>query len=162
MTTTPSTTRGSNTGGAYPRSYLLGIYNAAIEHGHILLSPITQQQAKSLSMALINQRRRASTTNAQFILPEFHMVTVGTWRPDDGGTLPILYSSSPDFDLPTIRTLQGETIALTEPKKLPPATPTPTANLADFIDDLEVDAEDPDFDAGSYVEQLRREAGKDA
>lgn len=93
----------------WPRAYLLEIYNKAVDNGHLILNPITQEDAASLTASLYRLRRKADTTNRDFILPEYQLVTVGHWRPDNDGTLPIMYSTA-EFPLPNIIPVSGETI----------------------------------------------------
>lgn len=121
----------------WPRTYLLSIYAAAVEHGHLLINPIDRDAANSLRMSLIRQRRRSDTANAPFIRPEYHLVSVGKWTSANGGTLPIIYSSMPNLALPPIRTLAGEviTLGLTPPPTVPNhEAPAPAATLAADLD----------------------------
>lgn len=97
----------------WPRSYILDIYQQAITHGHILLHPITKEDASSLTKSIYNIRRRSKPgeANATFITPDHHLVTVGLWRPDSGGTLPVYYTTT-DEKLPTITPAAGATTPL--------------------------------------------------
>jgi len=90
----------------WPRAFLFQIYDAAITNGLIIIEPISEEDARSLAGRLYRIRRRSDKALAQFILPEYHLVTVGEWRPGPEGTgqLPIIYSRLPDGKpLPLIR-----------------------------------------------------------
>lgn len=86
----------------WPRNYLLSIYAHAVEHGYFLVGPIEQDAAESLRLSLYRLRRRSEAANAQFIRPEYHLVTVGHYRPESK-ELPIIYTSVPGQNLPGFR-----------------------------------------------------------
>lgn len=91
----------------WPRLYLLTLYQTAIEQGYCTVQNIDEPSAKSLTAAFYRLRRRSDTSNAQFITPQHHMVTVEPWAPDH--TLRIVYSK-PSHQLPPITGPDGQEI----------------------------------------------------
>lgn len=108
----------------WPRAYLLQIYADAVRSGIIMLEPISEADASSLKQRLYRLRRRSDKALAPFILPEYHLVTVGKWRDSPaGGVLPIIYNQLPDGKaLPAIRPATadelGEALMSPEPQGL--------------------------------------------
>lgn len=146
----PSTSRRGHTPAqsAWPKAYLLEIYAQAVQHGHVLLHPITEERASSLTKALyaIRRRSRPGESAATFILPEYHLVTVGLWRRDNSGTLPIYYTTS-DQPLPTITPVPNSAVALPQPAAHQPLPTTPSA------DDMDLTPSDiDDYVAGLLAE----------
>lgn len=93
----------------WPKPWLLQIHQQAVEHGMIWIEPITKADAESLRQRLYRVRRRSDKSTASFILPEYHMVTVGAWEDRDGGRLPVIYSRRPDGQaLPNITPVSAE------------------------------------------------------
>lgn len=133
----------------YPRTYLLAIYNQALEAGMLHIHPISEPDAETLTRALYNLRRRSGAAHASFITPEMHLVSAGQWRPDNGGTLPIYYSET-DLTLPTITPLHGE--ALATELQMRPQPPSPAAGLPSAADI------DIAFDVDAYVRDLQNKA----
>lgn len=122
----------------FHRHYLLSVYNAALEQGHILLRPISAEDAARFTQSFYRLRRRSDKSNASFILPEFHLITVGEWSPEDGGTLPILYNTSP-YQLPTILTAAGAEIAEPTAERLSRYLPPAPSDAAPALDGLTPD-----------------------
>jgi hypothetical protein len=156
MSEPSSAPRGSNTGGKWPRLYLLSIFNRAIEHGHIVLAPISEADAKSLGMSLRNQLRRSEVggVNEHHIRPEFRMVSVGQWEPgDDGhGQLPVLYSTTPQ-GLPGMWTADGSPL---DAQTLAPVKPP---SLFEATEALEAaGGPDEDLDIDDYVQKMLEQA----
>lgn len=124
----------------WPRAYLLQVHQEAVAHGLIFIEGIDEADAKSLKQRLYRVRRRSDKSTATFILPEYHMVTVGEWEafppshPAYPGRLPIIYSRTPDGkDMPRIRAATpeeaSEAFAVPAHRELPtPITPE-TLNL---------------------------------
>lgn len=140
----------------WPRMYLLQIYKQAVDNGHVVLHPISEKKAESLKMSLYRLRRRSDTSNAIFIAPEYHLVTVGRWTPAAGGTLHILYSSMPDETLPTIQPFEGED-GLTYVDPTPRHT-IPSNHLRDATEELISDVSEIDLD--TLMTNLRAGAAK--
>ena len=132
----------------WPRAYLLQIYNTCIQRGAVVIEPIDQIAAKSLTQSLYRLRRRSDTSNASFITPEMHLVTVGKWKCTDlGGALPIYFSRLEDgFVLPEIKTLEGEQ-QLNQPSKHIPSA-------EELHEIVRADSSDDDFDSEAYVQSL--------
>jgi len=90
----------------WPRTYLLQLYASVVEHGMIFVEPITAEAAASLKASFYRLRRKRDS-NSQWILPEYHLVSVAAWEPDGVGPLgrlPIIYSRLPSgAELPGIR-----------------------------------------------------------
>ncbi len=105
----------------WPRNYLLRLYAEAVANGCIIVEPITETQARSLTATFYRLRRRSDKQNAYFIPPEYHLVTILNWRPTNGGQLPIVYTSLPDGEqLPPWRAASPDEV---QPQpQLPPAT----------------------------------------
>lgn len=99
----------------WPKGWLLQIHAQAIEHGFVFIEPISASSAVSLKARLYRLRRRSDKSNAAFIPPEYHMVTVGAWveYPDERapmGRLPVIYNRLPDGEaLPQIMPVDQET-----------------------------------------------------
>lgn len=147
MTTVPSS--------EWPRSFLLDIYAQAVQHGMVMLEPITKENAKSLTGRLYRLRRRSDKGMAHLILPEYHLVTAGEWRPGPEGTgqLPIIYNRLPsDEPLPAIRPA-----TLDEATAPPLARLTPEA-LLENIEKLDLTLEPDEVD--SFVDDLMAKALK--
>jgi hypothetical protein len=141
----------TSTSTAFPRSYLLSIYTAAIEQGFIWITPISAANAVSLRQKLYRLRRRSDKNNASFITPNHHLVTVGDWEagPDGQGRLPVMFSSSPG-GLPNIQLADGTALPPAEalaveavpapaiiPLPLAPDIPAKELNMsAENIDDF--------------------------
>lgn len=152
----------------WPRAYLLQIHQEAVTHGLIFIEQIDAADAESLKQRLYRVRRRSDKSTATFILPEYHMVTVGTWEelpsshPAHPGRLPIIYNKTPDGKpLPSIRpATPEEASAAFAPAKmrldtLPPLDPENIlANLEHA--DLTLKPEEVD----SFVADLMKKAEK--
>lgn len=140
----------------WPRGYLLSIYAAAVANGHVVLSPISEPAARSLTQTFYNLRRRSrpGEANASFIQPEYHLVTVGKWSPDNGGTLPIMYSSTPD-GLPAISVVADAEHFSSQAPAAPASTAPPTDD--DILDDL---AAEPPLDVDDYLAKLLADSHK--
>ena len=143
----------------YPRTYLLNIYSAAVANGHIYIHPISEQASVGLRQSIYRLRRRYDKTAALYIPEEYHLVTVGDWSPDNGGTLPVYYTSG--MDMPAIHTVDGEIIqssvpSLTKPEpSLPPSElpePSPSSASAFDIDGSPID------DLDDYLAKLQASA----
>lgn len=146
---------------SFPRKYLLDIYNKAIDEGFLHIHPISQADAVSLRQSLYRLRRRSDAANARFILPEFHLVTVGQWSPDKGGCLPIMYDKLPEgHALPTIEAVAAETFSLKTP--IHPEGHIPVSQMkADLAEQQRLAAEAEQVqlspqDISSFVSRLRK------
>lgn len=136
----------------WPKTYLLNVYKQALDHGAVVLSPITAEAATSLKAALYRQRRRSDNSNKTFITPEMHLVTVGRWHSAAGGSLPIYYTSVPDTEeqLPDITPLAGgQNFHIPDMRHL-----ETSANYNERVDDLD------NIDAADYVSNLILNAKK--
>jgi hypothetical protein len=84
----------------WPKSYLLSILAAAVEHGFLYLEPLSPVAAASLRASLIRVRRRADKSAAAYIIPEYYLVSVGQWEATgedpDIGRLPVMYDALPE------------------------------------------------------------------
>ena len=151
MTTVPSED--------WPRSYLLQVHQAAVDHGLLMIEPISEANAKSLAGRLYRIRRRSDKAMAHLIIPEYHLVTVGQWRPGPAGEgqLPIIYNRLPDGStLPAIRPATPEEIGEAMPLP-PPSSPILTPeNFFDRIDPAQLELK-PD-EVESFVDDLLKKA----
>lgn len=112
----------------WPRQYLLQIYAEAVKHGFIWIEPISPEDARSLTQRLYRLRRRADKAMAPYILPEYHLVTCGDWRPTTpGGTLgklPVIFNQLPTgAPLPAIRPATADEMGevMVEAEMMPPS-----------------------------------------
>lgn len=144
------------TTGKYPRAYLLSVYNAAIEHGMVLLQPFPAEDVKSFTASFINLRRPKSVGAVTFITPEMHLVSVGRWRPEAGGTLPIYYTSTEEA-LPAINPAGPEEHQYFPPSPNPAHFPIPTATEAAFPHE---GTDDEDFDVEGFLDELVHKAAE--
>lgn len=140
----------------FPRSFILNLYTQALEHGHILVHPIDEAAAKSLTMQFYRLRRTSDRANSHFILPQFTLVTVGKWSPDNGGTLPIYYTST-DMDMPQVTDVAGNPLVTPEPQPILPVQSGHLTNTSP-IEIEEID--ETDFDVDDYVAGLLADAHK--
>jgi hypothetical protein len=137
----------------YPLKWLLEIHAQAIEHGIVLVHPVTQQAAQSIKMRLLRLRRRTDKGAGYYVPPEYHLVTIGAWRPEQGGCLPIIYDKLPDGDaLPSITPISGEEFV--ELTAVEPVLALPASNVPHSLSeaDLKMDAEQ----IGSFVERMKK------
>lgn len=145
----------------WPKAYLLEIHAQAIEHGYVLIQPISEQDALSLKSRLYRLRRRSDTSTASFIPPEYHLVNVGRWRDN---ALPIIYNRLPDGQvLPSITPVPAE-VAVQLPHFQPasPAVTSPIAAGNKPIYEPPADANlalDPS-EISSFVEKMMTNAAK--
>lgn len=145
----------------WPRAYLLQIHDEAIRHGFIWIEPISEGDAKSLRQRLYRLRRRSDKATAAYILPEYHLVTVGAWQPEGGGRMPVIYNRLPSGSaLPTLRPATPE-----ELEALPISTGLPEAPSAPMDPDklLETISQNLTLEPGEvsgYVDDLIRKAKK--
>lgn len=153
----------------WPRAYLLQIHQEAVAHGLIFIERIDEADAKSLKQRLYRVRRRSDTSTATFILPEYHMVTVGEWEPFPPshpvypGRLPIIYNRTPDGKpLPTIRpATPEEASAAFAPMK--PLNTLPPLDPEQFLANLEsADLTLKPGEVDSFVADLMKSAEKRA
>jgi hypothetical protein len=138
----------------YPLKWLLEIHAQAIEHGIVLLHPVTEDAAKSIKMRMLRLRRRTDKGAGYYVPPEYHLVTIGQWRTDRGGCLPIIYDKLPDdHQLPSISPISGEEFC--ELTAVEPVLALPTADpiLHDISEaDLRLNPEE----IGSFVERMKK------
>ena len=134
----------------WPKPYLLEILSNAITLGLLYVEPLTQREAKSLKMSLLRVRRRIDKTSAQFIRPEFHLVTILDWEPAspgaDIGRLPIMYDQLPAHSAPLPAITHGNPgypIQIPQVNGQAPATPIApaelniaTADISNYVDAL--------------------------
>jgi len=110
----------------WPRAYLLQIYDEVVKQGFIWIGPIGQDDAKSLRQRLYRLRRRADKAMAPYILPEYHLVTVGQWQPENGGRMPVIYNQLPTGqELPGISGATPEELELGLARLTQPLLPAP-------------------------------------
>jgi hypothetical protein len=130
--TTPTTTA------RWPTPYILEIYNAAVQHGHIRIEPLTAEQAKSLTQTIYRFRRRSDTSKAAFMRPEFSLITVSPWvrcdASSDTGYMHVVFSADPDQTLPRIVTPSVLEPILRELPVLP--APDAPRNITDFVQQM--------------------------
>lgn len=154
----------------WPKTYLLEIYSAAVANGFIWVQPITEANALSLRQSLYRARRRADTTAAGWILPEYHLVTCGKWEPGPAGSgrLPVTYNLSPDGALPQLTpATEEERLAFTQHTPPPAYRPLPApidveqAALGPTVPptDLQLPA---DFDISNFVRNMKRNVEGDS
>jgi hypothetical protein len=119
----------------FPREYLLRVYNAALDHGHILLHPITREDAARFTACFYRLRRRSDAAHQSFITPEMHLVTVGKWKEVGGiGILPIYYTTLPEGEtLPMISPAAGTQVFSPADPDLDPIAST---QIDDYIQQL--------------------------
>jgi len=137
----------------WPKTYLLQVHSEAVKHGFIFIQPISEADAASLRSRLYRIRRRSDTSTAAFILPEYHMVTVGQWQPgpDGQGRLPITYNKlASGVELPAIVPATSEEA---EPAIAPPAL-TPSSIRPIEPEDLQLDTQE----VSNYVADMIRKA----
>lgn len=128
---------------SWPKTYLLKLYQDAISHGALRVGPLSQKQAKSLKASFYRLRRRADKSAANFIEPEFQLVTATEWDPATG-CIYIVYSALPEhMALPEVTPVEGVPASL--------AAPIPTSDLPE---DLVLDTEE--LDVEDFVSSLRR------
>lgn len=139
----------------FPREYLLKVYALAVEHGALELSPISQPDSVRFTQSFYRLRRRSDASNASFILPEYHLVTVGQWKQTPhGGALPIYYNKMLDNEppLPDITPIDSpEPPIMAEPPINQP--PLPVGELP---------ADTDEFDVDGYLQQLINDAKGDS
>jgi hypothetical protein len=85
---------------------------------------------------------------AAFILPEYHMVSVGKWEPEWQGRLPLIYSVLPSGrQLPTITPASPDDIAQ---HLVPPtlAQPAPALDTEHLLENLEANPDALQLEAG--------------
>ena len=158
---------------SWPKAYLLQVYAAAVRDGFIYIQPITYTAARSFKATFLRVRRRSDTVNKQWIIPEYHLVTVGTWeplddRPLDGdrtlGRLPILYNQMPS-GLPSIVSAAADLTPSTaidfasidQPTLAPKSLPQPfTQPLTPVNPDAPPPPTDIAFDINSFVSTMRK------
>lgn len=145
----------------YAREYLLRVYNAALEHGNCRLSPISEKASKAFTAAFYRLRRRSDSSNATFITPEMHLVTVTGWKPHNGGTLYIVYNKQPD-ELPAMpHILPGD--GADEPAPLPPVSSAFVAEASLLASNTSTVPDEPTTeDINSYIDSLIDSARKRA
>lgn len=151
MTTVPSS--------EWPRSFLLDIYAQAVQHGMVMIEPITEANAKSLAGRLYRLRRRSDKGMAHLILPEYHLVTVGEWRPgpDGQGQLPIIYNRLPsDEPLPDIRPATDAEAGAPFSPATQHTLPLTAEALLENLDNLDLTLEPEEVD--SFVDDLMAKA----
>ena len=116
----------------WPRAYLLSLYTAALEHGHIILEPFPFLDLPRFKACFYRLRRRSDTSNRSFISSEHHLVTIGEWDegPSGEGRLFILYNSTPS-PLPSFRPAgEGDLRPALMPTSLPVSPPHPDIERA--------------------------------
>jgi len=137
----------------WPRGFLLKIYEQAVEHGVIVLEPISQADAVTLRARLYRLRRRADTSMAPFIAPEYHLVSVGRWHDDK---LPIIYDRLPDsIPLPSIRPASSDELDALEISVMPIPLADPTTLLGN-LEAVDLDLRPEEVD--SFVDDLIKSA----
>jgi len=149
------------TAATWPKPYLLQIHAAAVEHGFIWIEDVSEDEADSLRQALYRTRRRADKAMAVYILPEYHLVTVGRYDAEKR-RLPVLYNRLPSGDqLPTITPATPEEIASSSGIVTPELAPPPTP--ADILGTIEVSdlTLEPDEISG-FVDDLMKSAKRKA
>jgi hypothetical protein len=143
----------------WPKPFLLQMHEQAVEHGFVWIRPITESEYESLKSRMYRIRRRSDTSMAAFIRPEYHLVMVGAWEPENGGQFPLLYDKRADGqDLPRIELPTGEEASRFAPAPKVAAPPLSQEALEMAIESLEVKPEE----IGDYVDELRKKAEKRA
>jgi hypothetical protein len=94
MTTSPN--NNSTRTSAYPRHFLLDIYNKALTTGNCSVYPVTREEASKIVASFYRLRRRSTSSNASFITPEMHLVSAAEWHPHNGGTQSFIFNKQPD------------------------------------------------------------------
>lgn len=144
----------------WPKPFLLEAHSMAVQHGFVHIKPISQADAQSLRQRLYRIRRRSDTSTASFIPPEYHLVMVGAWEPEEGGRLPIIYNKRSDGkDLPSIVpvampegvTLDEIEVVIRQEALLAPDLPKPVFEPPEDAD-LTLNAEE----VSSFVDKMKR------
>lgn len=131
----------------WPKTFLLQLYTDAVEQGCLRVSPITEDQAKSLSAAFYRFRRAADRTVAHFIQPEFQLCTVSKWTQHHNGSVYIIFSAMPEGQsLPTVTAVDPAEMRQIFAPPAPAEDPdlvidTADINIDDYIQSLLVKPE---------------------
>ena len=144
----------------WPKGFLLKLHEEAILHGFVWLRPISEEDAKSITSRIYRIRRRSDKALAAFIKPEFHLVMVGRWEPENNGQLPIIYDRRPDGKLlpaiiPATESEKDQLAASPLPAAIIPDISLLSANNSDgLLDNLQPGI--PDGDIDSFIDSLRK------
>lgn len=134
---------------AWPKAYLLQLYDQAIAHGCVRISPLDEASAKSLTLSFYRIRRKADAASSGYIKPEFYLVTATRWTPEHGGSINLVYTKLPDdIPLPSITPIS--------PTEIPNDIPEPTTLHTDIAASMDLDTSD--IDVNDFVNSLRKEA----
>lgn len=136
----------------WPKTFLLEIYKMAVDFGYIYIQPISKADAQSLKMRLYRARRRSDSSTASFILPEYHLVTVGEWEDVGDGRLPVIYNRLPsEQPLPSIVPADGEAFTNPPSPQLHEFGPKPIPSFTE--EDLTLKPED----IASFIGKMRKD-----